>query len=136
MAKRRWTVEDYGKVDHVGISILGDAGSEMDAQLAKFGVTRRMALVTPHFIAALAAVSKTDMVTTLSRVFATRFADTFDLILKEPPVPNLDLDLTIVWSHVRAADPVLAWLRKVIGEVAKETMDIGRQRVSRAVERA
>jgi DNA-binding transcriptional LysR family regulator len=136
MAKRRWTVEDYGKVDHVGISILGDAGSEMDAQLAKFGVKRRMPLVTPHFIAALAAVSKTDMVTTLSRVFATRFADTFDLILKEPPVPNLDLDLTIVWSHVRAADPVLAWLRKVIGEVAKETMDIGRQRVSRAVERA
>ena len=64
MAKKKWTIEDYGKVDHVGISILGDAGSELDAQLAKFGVHRRMALVTPHFIAALAAVAQTDMVTT------------------------------------------------------------------------
>lgn len=136
MAKRKWTVEDYGRVSHVGISIFGDAGSEMDAQLAKFGVTRRMALVTPHFIAALAAVSQTDMVTTLSRVFATRFAQTFDLLLKDPPVPNLDLDLTIVWSHVRAADPVLAWLRKVIGEVAHEAMDMRGSRVSRAVETA
>ena len=131
MAKRKWTVEDYGKVNHVGISIFGDAGSELDAQLAQFGVTRRMALVTPHFMAALAAVAQTDMVTTQSRVFASRFSETFDLVLKDPPVPNLDLDLTIVWSHVRAADPVLAWLRKVIGEVAKETMDMHGSRVSR-----
>jgi len=140
MAKRKWTPEDYARVDHVGISILGDAGSELDAQLAKFGVTRRLALVTPHFIAALAAVSQTDLATTLSRVFASRFAEQFGLILKEPPLPNLDLDLTLVWSHVRAADPVLGWIRTVIGEIARDTMDIGRRnigkgRVSRAKER-
>lgn len=136
MARRKWAVEDYARVKHVGISIFGDAGSDLDAQLAKFGVQRRMALVTPTFIAALAVVAQTDMATTMSRVFAGRFADQFGLILKEPPLPSLDLDLTIVWSHVRAADPVLAWLRKVIGEVAKETMDIGGARVSRRSEKA
>jgi len=94
MAKRKWTPEDYGKVSHVGISIFGDAGSDLDAQLAKFGVTRRMALVTPHFIAALAAVSQTDMATTQSRVFASRFAETFGLILKSRLIPNTGLDLT------------------------------------------
>lgn len=125
LAKRKWTIADYGTVNQVGISIFGDAGSEMDAQLAKVGVHRRMALITPHFIAALAAVSQTDMVTTVSRVFAARFAETFGLILKEPPLPNLDLDLTIVWNHVRAADPVLAWVRGVIREEAKRAMDIG-----------
>lgn len=135
LAKRKWTIEDYGRVSHVGISIFGDSGSELDAQLAKFGVKRRMALVTPHFIAALAAVSQTDMATTLSRVFASRFADQFGLILKEPPVPNVTLDLTMVWSNVRAADPALAWLRKMIGEVAREAMDIGGARVSRVKEK-
>lgn len=128
MAKRKWTIADYGVVNQVGISIFGDAGSEMDAQLAKVGVHRRMALITPHFIAALAAVSQTDMVTTLSRVFALRFADQFGLILKEPPLPNLDLDLTLVWNHVRAADPVLAWVRGVIREEAKRAMDIGKSK--------
>jgi len=126
MAKRKWTIADYGKVNQVGISIFGDAGSEMDAQLAKAGVHRRMALITPHFIAALAAVSQTDMVTTVSRVFAARFAEQFGLILKEPPLPILDLDLTIVWNHVRAADPVLAWVRGVIREEARLAMDIGK----------
>ena len=132
MAKKKWTIEDYGKVSHVGISILGDAGSELDAQLAKVGVHRRMALVTPHFIAALAAVSKTDMATTLSRVFASRFADEFGLVLKEPPLPNVDLELTVVWSHLRAADPVLAWVRGVMRDVAKETMDMGATQDRRA----
>lgn len=126
MAKRKWTIADYGEVNQVGIAIFGDPGSEMDAQLAKAGVHRRMALITPHFIAALAAVAQTDMVTTVSRVFAARFAEQFGLILKEPPLPILDLDLTIVWNQVRAADPVLAWVRGVIREEAKLAMDIGR----------
>jgi DNA-binding transcriptional LysR family regulator len=125
MAKRRWTIEDYGRVDHAAISILGDPGSELDAQLARAGVERRIALVTPQFIAALAAVGGSDMVSTLSRVFARRFADTFGLILKEPPLPAHDLNLTLVWNSVRASDPVLTWVRRVIGETAKATMDIG-----------
>jgi DNA-binding transcriptional LysR family regulator len=136
MAKRKWTVEDYGRVDHVGISIFGDAGSELDAQLARTGVKRRMALVTPHFMAALSAVSQTDLATTVSRAFATRFADTFGLILKEPPLPDTDLDLTFVWSHVRAADPVLAWIREVIREVGGRTMAANGERVSRRAETA
>jgi DNA-binding transcriptional LysR family regulator len=117
-------MEDYGRVSHVGISILGDNQSDLDAQLAAAGVQRRIALTTPHFIAALATVSATDMATTISRVFAERFASEFGLVLKEPPIPNPDLDLVSVWSHVRAADPVLAWLRGVIHEVAKDTMDL------------
>jgi len=125
MANRKWTIEDYGRVNHAAISILGDPGSDLDAQLAKAGVQRRIALITPQFISALAAVGGTDMVTTLSHVFAKRFAATFGLVLKEPPLPVRDLDLTLVLTSVRASDPVLAWVRKVIGEVAKTTMDIG-----------
>lgn len=125
MAKRKWTMADYGKVSHVGVSIFGDASSDLDAQLATKGVRRRMALTTPHFMAAVAAVAGSDMATTISRVFARRFADEFGLVLKEPPLPQLELDLTVVWSHVRAADPLLTWLRTVIRDVARETMDIG-----------
>ncbi|MEQ1608191.1 MAG: LysR family transcriptional regulator [Hyphomonadaceae bacterium] len=128
MARRKWVIEDYGKVSHVGISIMGDSGSELDAQLARVGVHRRIALVTPHFMGAIAAVAQTDMVTTISAVFARTFADQFGLILKEPPLPETGLDLTVVWSRVRASDPVLAWLRGVIRDVAKETMDIGQKR--------
>lgn len=138
-ANKKWTIDDYGKWDQVGISIFGDAGSDMDAQLARAGVHRRMALIQPTFIGAIAAVSQTDMVTTISRVFAQRFAADFGLVLKEPPLPEVKLELTLAWSHVRAADPVLAWLRGVIREVAAETMDLPpnakQTRVSRRAEK-
>ncbi len=128
LGRRKWTIEDYARVPHVAVSIMGDSQSDLDAQLARAGVHRRIALTTPHFMAALAAVSATDMVTTISRVFAERFANAFGLVLKEPPLPDPRLDLTVVWSHVRAADPVLAWLRTVIRDVARETMDLSGSR--------
>jgi len=118
-AKRRWRVKDYAEVEHVSIAIFGDGYSDLDAVLAAQDVKRRIALVTPHFTAALAAVSATDMVTTISRTFAERFARTFGLALHEPPFANNDMIVTLVWSHLRASDPLLAWLRAVIRDVAR-----------------
>lgn len=112
-----WTIADYGRWQHVGIAIMGDGQSELDAELAAAGVRRRMALVTPHFTAALAAVAATDMVTTISERFARQFADAFGLVLKSPPLAHTALQLTIVWSHVRNSDPVLSWFRELLAEI-------------------
>ena len=58
--------------------------------------------------AALATVAATDMVTTISDAFARRFAEVFDLSVRPPPFPNTDMTMTLVWSHVRATDPIHA----------------------------
>jgi hypothetical protein len=58
------------------------------------------------------------MVTTVSRTFAERFARPFNLVLREPPLPDTALVVTLVWNHVRANDPLLTWLRGVIRDVA------------------
>lgn len=122
-ADRDWTFADYADWNHVGIALLGDGQSEIDAQLAAAGVQRRIALVTPHFTAALAAVAATDMVTTISENFARRFAAAFDLVLKPPPFAAIDLRLTIVWSHLRDSDPLLTWFRKLLADIATTTKD-------------
>jgi DNA-binding transcriptional LysR family regulator len=117
-----WSLADYGDWGHVGVAIVGDGRSEIDALLAAHGVTRRIALVTPYFTAALAAVAATDMVTTVSAAMARRFAVTFDLALHHPPFPDARLTTTLVCSHVRAADPFLIWFRALVREVASEVM--------------
>ncbi len=76
---QKWTIEDYARFNHASIGIMGDGISELDAELALHGVTRRIALTTPHFIATLAAVSASDMVTTISESFAKRFAKEFNI---------------------------------------------------------
>ncbi len=55
------------------VAIRGDDESEIDAGWRE-GVTRRIVLRTPHFLAALAAVGASDCVTTLSATLARRFA--------------------------------------------------------------
>ena len=117
-AARRWSVQDYGRFDHVGITLLGDGQSEIDALLADAGVNRRIAVQTPHFMAALAIVASTDLVTTLSATLAHQFAQTFKLNVQPPPFGKRPFKLTLVSSHVRAADPFLVWFRQVVREAA------------------
>ena len=116
-ADRPWTIADYEQWDHVGVALLGDGQSELDARLAATGVTRRIALVTPHFMAALATVAATDLVTTVSAALAMRFATSFGLLHREPPFADAVLDLALVFSHWRASDPCLIWIRDAIREV-------------------
>ena len=118
-AGRAWSMADYGRFNHVSISLLGDGSSELDSILAAAGVTRRIAMTTPHFMAALAAVSQTDLVTTISRTFAERFAESFNLVLQDPPFAQTQLTMTLVWSRVRANDPLLAWIRGLIRDAAQ-----------------
>jgi DNA-binding transcriptional LysR family regulator len=119
---RKWTMADYGAYQHVGVAVVGDGQSEIDALLAAAGVSRRIALVTPHFTAALAAVAASDMVTTISAALAQRFAAALDLKLHVPPFGETRLPTTLVCSHVRASDPFLAWFRTVVRDVAASSL--------------
>jgi len=113
------TLADYGRVEHVLVSILDDGASEVDALLAAAGIERRIALTTPHFVGALAAISGTDLVMTLSRSVAERYRQTFDLVLRDPPFGDRAYDQTLVWSATRGADPLMDWIRQLMREEAE-----------------
>jgi DNA-binding transcriptional LysR family regulator len=117
-AGRHWTIADYGLYGHVGVALLGDGQSDVDAELAAAGVARRIDVVTPHFMAALATVAATDLVTTISAGLALCFADHFGLVLQDPPLAETVLQVTLVCSHVRATDRFLVWFRSMVREVA------------------
>jgi len=119
-ANRAWSLADYGVYPNAAVTLVGDGHSEMDAILAAAGVTRRIALATPHFTAALAAVGATDMVTTMSAALAEHVAPAFGLCLQTPPFAETGLEMTLVCSHIRANDPFLAWFRDVVRQVARE----------------
>ncbi len=116
-ANRQWTVDDYALYRHATVSVFGDGVSEIDARLAAAGVERRIGLTTPHFMATIAAVAASDLVTTISVAFAAQFAAELDLVLKPPPFDD-GLEMTAVSTRLRAADPALIWFRKILCEVA------------------
>jgi DNA-binding transcriptional LysR family regulator len=113
------TLCDYGHLPHVAISLLDDGISDLDAALAVKGVTRRIALRTPHFLSALAIVGGSDAVTTVSRSLAQKFADRFGLVLRDPPIDDLVLTMVLVTSHIKARDPLLVWIAEQIRQTAQ-----------------
>lgn len=104
-AAKKWTLAEYAKWESVVVALIGDGRSDIDARLAKAGLTRRIGLSTPHFMGCLAAVAATDMITTTSHLVATRYAKDYRLVVRDPPFPEVRFNNTITTSALRMNVP-------------------------------
>jgi DNA-binding transcriptional LysR family regulator len=118
-AAKKWTLAEYAKWESVVVSLIGDGTSDIDARLAKAGLTRRIGLSTPHFMGCLAIVSATDMITTTSHLFATRHAKAYRLIVRDPPFQEVRFNNTVIGSALRMNDPVIRWFCALVKEVSE-----------------
>ena len=90
----------------------------LQGALAAHGLRRVIRLTTPHFLAALAVVSQSDMAAPLPRRLAAAFADQYRLRLFDPPYPSPPFDIMALWHRDHGDEPAIAWLRSVVREVA------------------
>jgi DNA-binding transcriptional LysR family regulator len=86
----------------------------LQGALAARGLRRMVGLTTPHFLAALAVVSHSDMAALLPRRLAAAFADRYRLQLFEPPYPSPPFEVMALWHRQHGNDPAIVWLRAVL----------------------
>jgi DNA-binding transcriptional LysR family regulator len=96
-----------------------DAGLLQGALAAK-GLRRNVAVTTPHFLAALAAVSQSDIAALLPRRLATAFMGRYRLAMFEPPYASPSFEIMSLWHRENGDQPAIAWLRQLLREVAAE----------------
>ena len=92
----------------------------LQGALAARGLRRVVGLTTPHFPAALAVVSQSDMAAPLPRRLAAAFADRYRLKLFEPPYASPPFDIMALWHRDHGEDRAVTWLRGVLREVAAD----------------
>jgi DNA-binding transcriptional LysR family regulator len=90
----------------------------LQGALAAHGLRRVIGLTTPHFHAALAVVSQSDMAAPLPRRLAAAFADQYRLKLFDPPYPSPPFDIMSLWHRDHGDEAAVAWLRTVLRAVA------------------
>ena len=92
----------------------------LQGALAARGLRRTVAVTTPHFLAALAAVSQSDIAALLPRRLATAFVGRYRLALFEPPYPSPPFEMMSLWHREHGDQPAVAWLRELLREIAAE----------------
>jgi DNA-binding transcriptional LysR family regulator len=92
----------------------------LQGALAARGLRRAIGLTTPHFLAALAVVSHSDMAALLPRRLAAAFADRYRLKLFEPPYTSPPFEVMALWHREHGNEPAISWLRGVLRSVAAE----------------
>jgi DNA-binding transcriptional LysR family regulator len=108
------TLDVFLGLDHVLVTIFGDGRGIMDDALAERGLARRIALHIPHFYPAINIVAETDLVVTIPRSIALRYAAPHGLAILEPPVSRPPFTVISTWPAVLDADPTNAWLRGIV----------------------
>ena len=104
------TLDKYCEMQHLVVSLSGDAHGFVDDALAKQNRSRRVALTVPNFMFALAVIADSDLISALPRRFADLHAARFGLVSRPAPLPLSLFRLNAVTPAAAMADMGLAWL--------------------------
>jgi len=111
--------ERYVAAEHV---VMQPAGGRADAFegwfLKRFGITRRVAVLTYSFITLPALLVGTDRVATVHERVAKRFVGAWPLEIRPTPMKFDPMEQAMQWHKFRTNDPGLSWLRGLLAEAA------------------
>ncbi|MFK7988224.1 MAG: LysR family transcriptional regulator [Sandaracinaceae bacterium] len=107
LSKKAWLSEGHVLVrsGHEGRSVVGRA-------LEGAGLERRVALTVPGFLAALVAVSQTDLTFTAPRAPSTPLLAPLKLRTLRPPLPLPKVPVAALWHERLSHDPAHRWFRQ------------------------
>lgn len=108
------SLERYCQMQHLVVSLSGDAQGFVDERLANQGRSRRVALTVPNFMFALAVIAETDLISALPRRFVAMHAARFPVLALDPPLRLPRFRLTAVAPKVAMGDAGLAWFFGVL----------------------
>lgn len=110
-ASARLSIEAYLAADHLLVSQDGQPRGIVDITLEQMKANRRVVITAPTFFAGLAAASTSDLLLTLPRRFARRWAEQFGLAMREPPIAIRPFTAAMAFRSGSAGDDAMSWLR-------------------------
>ncbi len=112
------TLPRFCQMQHLLVSLTGDARGFVDDALAKRGAARRIALTVPNFMMALAVLAETDLIAALPRQLVTMHGPRFGVVGTKAPMPLPSDPIHAVASKAAMMDAGVAWLFDVLREIA------------------
>jgi DNA-binding transcriptional LysR family regulator len=129
-ARKSLSLEKYLAADHLLLSMSTARSDEVDDALAAQGLARRIAMRVPHALAAIIALTRSDMMASVTRGAANIFAESGSLVRTRLPFSVPAAEFRLVWNRRVHHSPGHVWLRrKLIAIAANEDTSV--KRISR-----
>lgn len=109
------TLDRYCEMQHLLVTLTGDAHGFVDRVLGEQNRSRRIALTVPNFMFALAVIAETDLICALPRRFVAMHAPRFGVVGLEAPLVLGRFRLNAVAPKVAMMDMGLSWLFDALG---------------------
>jgi DNA-binding transcriptional LysR family regulator len=116
----RLSLARYLSQSHVLVAPTGQAGSLVDSELERRGLTRRVALRVSSFLIAPQVVTESDLVSTGPSRLLHALAARYPIRLFEPPFRLPRFEQHLVWHSRLDHDPAHQWLRRQFIELCRD----------------
>jgi DNA-binding transcriptional LysR family regulator len=121
----RISLRQYAEAEHVAVFYKKQGLGVIDTLLAQRALSRRTAVVVPHFTTVPFIVSASDFIATVPERLAQRFSKQLKLQSLRAPIEIPPLRLTLLWHERFHADPWRRWMRELIartsGKIAEDS---------------
>lgn len=118
-ALERWDLDGFVSFPHGLLSTTGRGQGVVDRALAPYELTRRVAVRVPHFLAAAALAESSDLIFTVAGRLGSWFANHYDVVCVEPPLPLAEYPIAMRWHRRAHEDPAHRWFRDCVVECAQ-----------------
>lgn len=119
--RRRVSLARYAALEHLLVAPSERPGGLVDRALAEHGLTRRVSVQIPNFLAVPHFLIGTSRIATIPRRLAEQFVQHHPLRMFEPPVSVPATAMCLAWHELHRDDPGHTWLRTQLLATANPT---------------
>lgn len=106
--------DQYKAARHIAVETQSRHRDAIDIAVMEYPLRRDTVLTVSHSVNVPALVAQTDLVATISRPVAERFAEQYPLTVLEVPFPIRNWEIKQVWHRRFDNSERLVWLRRLI----------------------
>lgn len=112
--KHKLSLQEFSAAEHVVVVSPGTGHGKVDELLKRSGITRKVRLSVPHFVAVGHILRHSNMVATVPERLAQALVEPFDLSYAAHPAKIPLIAINVFWHAKVHQDPVNQWLRSLV----------------------
>jgi DNA-binding transcriptional LysR family regulator len=119
-ANRKFTLRTFAEIPHVRVLYpRNEHLGSIDAILRSRGLSRRIAVTVPHYLAIPAIVAKSNLLGVVPERLARREARALRLKIFDPPIALPDITIMMTWHERLQFDRAHSWFRDCISAASE-----------------